>query len=154
MSDLQVKIHPECPNKFPIAPPSKLGDAGYDLKIWIDTYHDNIKALDRVIRPQEMVNLRTGVYVKIPEGYWGAIRPRSSTFAKKKLLVMGGTIDEGYTGEISIFVWNPMSESARVEDGDRLAQLLLIPRFTPPILKVDELPITERGKLGFGSTGA
>ena len=145
--DLMIRVHPDCPHNDPILSPAREGDAGYDLRVWIDTGHPT------VLRPHEMSNFRTGVYVKIPEGYWGAIRPRSSTFAKKQLLVMGGTIDEGYTGEISIFIWNPMNNSISVEDGDRLAQLLLIPRFTPPIKIVGQLPETQRGTEGFGSTG-
>ncbi|KKM15449.1 hypothetical protein LCGC14_1695980 [marine sediment metagenome] len=144
---LMIRIHPNCPHKDPILPPAKVGDAGFDLKIWLENQNPEY------IPPREMMNIRTGVYLKIPEGYWGAIRPRSSTFAKRKLLVMGGTIDEQFTGEISIFVWNPMDEVCEIRDGDRLAQLLLIPRFTPDIIKVGELPATERSDSGFGSTG-
>ena len=143
--ELLVRIHPDCPNKEPILAPAKPGDAGYDLKVWLDE--------PKHLSGGEMVNLRTGVFAKMPAGFWGAIRPRSSTFAKKKLLVMGGTIDEGYTGEISVFVWNPMGQQCIIENGDRLAQLLLMQRFTPPIVFIDSLPITARGSNGFGSTG-
>jgi len=144
-SDLLVRIHPDCPNNEPIVKPVKHGDAGYDLKVWLDE--------PLQLSGGETINIRTGVFAKMPDGYWGAIRPRSSTFAKKKLLVMGGTIDEGYTGEISIFVWNPMNQKCLIENGDRLAQLLLMQRSTPPIVVIDSLPITNRGSDGFGSTG-
>jgi dUTP pyrophosphatase len=145
---LMVRIHPDCPHKNPILPPVKPGDVGYDLLLWTENSHNGVR-----IEPHEMMNIRTGVYIKIPEGYWGAIRPRSSTFARKKLFVMGGTIDEGYTGEISIFIWNPMNKECKVENGDRLAQLVLMKRYTPDIEIVGELPKTERGESGFGSSG-
>lgn len=145
--ELLVKVHPNCPNVDPISFPAKNGDVGYDLKAWIENDDEFI------VNPQKMVNIRTGVYFKLPRGYWGDIRPRSSTFAKRKLFVMGGTIDEGYTGEISIFIWNPTLEPHPIKNGDRLAQLVIVPRFTPAIRVVGTLPNTERGILGFGSTG-
>lgn len=142
---LMVRIHPECPNEEPILIPAKAGDVGYDLKVWLEEE-------ESIILPQKMINIRTGVFVKLPEGYWGDIRPRSSTFAKRKLFIMGGTIDEGYTGEISIFIWNPTLEPHSIRNGDRLAQLVITPRITPPIEIVGDLPQTERGASGFGST--
>lgn len=146
--ELLVRVHPKCPNDNPISFPAKSGDVGYDLKAWIETDNGEF-----VVNPQKMVNIRTGVYFKLPTGYWGDIRPRSSTFSKRKLFVMGGTIDEGYTGEISIFIWNPTLEPHAIKNGDRLAQLVLAPRFTPKIRMVEDLPVTERGGTGFGSTG-
>jgi dUTP pyrophosphatase len=142
---LMIRTHPECKNKDPISYPAKEGDVGYDLKSWVPEGK-------MTILPQRIVNIRTGVYIKLPEGYWGDIRPRSSTFAKRSLFVMGGTIDTGYTGEISVFIWNPTLEPHDVENNDRLAQLVIIPRFTPPIQLVNDLPATVRGDSGFGST--
>ncbi len=143
---LMVRIHPDCPNNDPIAAPAKEGDVGYDLRVWLET--DGV-----VIQPNTMVNLRTGVFLKLPDGCWGDVRPRSSTFSKRKLFIMGGTIDEGYTGEISVFVWNPTSEPHAVNNGDRLAQLVIAPRIVPQLNIVTDLPTTERGDTGFGSTG-
>jgi dUTP pyrophosphatase len=142
---MMVRIHPNCPNENPISAPAKEGDVGYDLKVWLD--------FPRTIEPQSMVNVRTGVFIKLPDGCWGNIRPRSSTFAKRQLFVMGGTIDEGYTGEISVFIWNPGPEPCEIENGDRLAQLIVAPRLTPEINLVTDLPETKRGGSGFGSTG-
>lgn len=149
MSDikLMVRIHPECPNISPILSPAKPGDVGYDLKTWIMGNEETF-----IVNPQKMVNVHTGVYVKLPEGYWGEIRPRSSTFAKRKLFVMGGTIDEGYTGELLVFIWNPTLEPHPIHDGDRLAQLVIHSRVVPPIEIVGDLPNTTRGMSGFGST--
>jgi dUTP pyrophosphatase len=144
---LMVRIHPKCPNKDPILAPAKKGDVGYDLKAWVEQ-DGGIE-----VPSQEMINVRTGVFIKLPPVHWGDIRPRSSTFAKRKLFVMGGTIDEGYTGEISVFIWNPTPEAQTIHNGDRLAQLTIMPRVTPPIQLVGDLPETERGDSGFGSTG-
>ncbi|MCK5611397.1 dUTP diphosphatase [Candidatus Pacearchaeota archaeon] len=144
---LMVWVHPDCPNKDPILAPTKRGDVGYDLKAWVEN-GDGI-----VVNPQEMTNVRTGVFLKLPPLCWGDIRPRSSTFAKRKLFVMGGTIDGGYVGEISVFIWSPTLKGQTIHNGDRLAQLVIMPRITPPIQLVDELPQTERGDSGFGSTG-
>lgn len=143
---LMVRVHARCPNKSPIVFPAKPGDVGYDLKAWVES-GDTI-----TIEPQSMINIRTGVYVKLPEGYWGDIRPRSSTFAKRKLFVMGGTIDEGYTGELSVFIWNPTPDPNPVHNEDRLAQLVIHQRIVPEIEIVGELPKTVRGESGFGST--
>jgi len=145
---LMIRIHPECPNESPISAPAKHGDVGYDLKAWIESPNGEM-----VISPQKMMNIRTGVYLKLPDRHWGDIRPRSSTFSKRQLFVMGGTIDEGYTGEISIFVWNPTLDPHPVKNGDRLAQLVIVPSVTPPIQVVGALPNTARGDSGFGSTG-
>ena len=143
---LLVKIHPDCKNPSPISKPAKDGDVGYDLKIWSDTENPII------IKPHEMLDIRTGVFIKLPDGYWADIRPRSSTFAKRKLFIMGGTIDSGYTGEISVYIWNPTNEPHEVSNGDRLAQLVIGRIFTPRIEMVDRLPITVRADTGFGST--
>lgn len=179
-NDFLVKIDPDCSNCNPISMPAKKGDVGYDLKVWIESEVINNKSsfcsinyiarnsaayiyprtdlsMDNenpsvFILPQSMLNIRTGVCVKLPEGYWGSINPRSSTFAKRKLFIMGGIIDEGYIGELSIFIWNPTQESIQIFNGERLAQLIISSRVTPKINIVDQLPQTERGVTCFGST--
>ena len=144
--ELRIRIHPECPNEDPIAKPAKPGDVGFDLKVWVE--QDEF-----VIEPHKMANIRTGVFVQLPLGHWADIRPRSSTFARRHLFVMSGTIDEGYTGEISTFVWNPNDKPYTVKNGERLAQLVILPRVTPDITIVGELSETARSTTGFGSTG-
>jgi dUTP pyrophosphatase len=164
--NLLVNIDPNCPNDNPISPPVKEGDVGYDLRVWIKKREDSdlssFSSINEIlicepipsiiVAPQQMVNLGTGVSIKLPFGCWGAIKPRSSTFAKKKLFVMGGTIDEGYTGELSVFIWNPTNEMRQIVNGDRLAQLVISPRIVPRIKLVTQLPDTDRGSTGFGST--
>ena len=146
-NELMVRIHPDCKNDTPILTPAKPGDVGYDLRAWVENEAGVI-----TINPQRMVNIRTGVFVKLPEGYWGDIRSRSSTFLKRNLFVMSATIDNGYTGEQSTVVWNPTLDPHQVQNGDRLAQLVVLPSFTPKIHIVENLPVTKRGATGFGST--
>lgn len=118
-------------------------DAGLDLYIT-----DPI-----VLPPRQFMDLPTGWSIKIPDGYWGSVKARSSTFFKRGLIVHEGTIDSGYTGKLNIGVYNPQDEAIRLETGDRIAQIVLIPLVIFPCRVVDELPRTVRGPEGFGSTG-
>ena len=143
---LQVHVDPSCSLDQPIFAPKNEGDVGYDLACWIDDDYIDIP-------PHESVNIETGISIKIPEGLWGEIRPRSSTIFKRKLLVGTGTIDSGYVGIISVCVININNKEVRVHRGERLAQLVLMPKTVVPISKVDNLPETERGVACMGSTG-
>jgi len=145
---LKVKINPECPNEMPILDPAKLNDSGYDLVSWVDTKNGIIKIL-----PYTFMNIRTGASIKLPVGYWGDVRPRSSTFTKRHLIVMNSVIDQDYVGEISYVVWNADDVEHTIKNGDRIAQLVLLPRTTPPLQIVNNLPKTVRNTAGFGSTG-
>lgn len=108
---------------------------------------------DMKIQPDSFQNVRTGLAVKIADGYWGMIRPRSSTFFKRNLVVHEGTIDPGYTGELNIGVYNPSREEVIVSAGDRIAQLVIIALELHEVEIVDHLPETSRGPHGFGSSG-
>ncbi len=118
-------------------------DAGIDLPIVRSTH----------INPGDSKDISVGVNIKIPDGYWGSIKARSSTIMKKGLTIMEGVIDPGYTGELSVVVFNPTDKIKYVDKGDRLAQLILIKKHETTIKYVDEMPKTDRGKLGFGSSG-
>ena len=118
-------------------------DAGLDLFAIEDTK----------IPADSFQNVRTGLAVKIADGFWGMIRPRSSTFFKRNLVVHEGTIDPGYTGELNIGVYNPSKEDVIVLAGDRIAQLVIIALEIHKIEIVDYLPDTSRGPAGFGSSG-
>jgi dUTP pyrophosphatase len=95
---------------------------------------------------------KTGVAVAIEPGYVGMVADRSS-LAKKGVKTAGGIIDSGYRGEIGIVLWNISKEEIRLEAGERIAQLLLIPIVTPAPVEADSLDATARGEGGFGSTG-
>jgi dUTP diphosphatase len=108
-----------------------------------------------VIEPKKTVKVDTGVKVQIPEGYFGAIYPRSSTGVKKKIMLSNtiGVIDSDYRGEIMIYLYNYGEESQTIENGDRIAQLVIQPYEQFEIEAVDSLDNTDRGEGGFGSTG-
>ena len=99
--------------------------------------------------------LSTGISIQLPPGTEAQIRSRSGLAAKQGLVVLNspGTIDEGYTGEIKVILYNTGYEPVTINPGDKIAQLVICPVLRPLILEVDELGVTERGSKGFGSTG-
>jgi len=123
---------------------SREGDTGYDLYV----------LFDRAIPPGRTIDIPTGFEVKIPDGYWGSIKARSSTLLRRGLMIMEGVIDQNYTGKLSVLVYNPGNAPVIVEQGERLAQLILIPMVDSVIMETkEELPKTNRGKAAFGSSG-
>jgi dUTP pyrophosphatase len=118
-------------------------DAGLDLYITDDI----------ALGPGEFRDIDTGWAIKIADGYWGSVKARSSTFFKRGLIVHEGTIDTGYTGKLSIGVYNPGQHWREIKMGERLAQLVILPLIIHDIEIVNELPTTVRGEKGFGSTG-
>jgi len=119
-----------------------LDDAGLDLY-----------ALEEMkIHPRGGTVARTGVAVALPQHHVGMIADRSS-LAKKGLKTAGGIIDAGYRGEIQVVLWNLSSEEIRINKGERIAQLLILPIATPAVSEVLALDQTQRGDKGFGSTG-
>ena len=119
------------------------GDAGMDLAV----------VGRHTLNPGESRDLPTGIAVELPAGYWGRITGRSSTLRKRGLFINEGVIDEGYRGELLVYVTNRQSTPVEIEPGDRLAQLILHPVHQAPAEWADELSPSERGTNGFGSTG-
>jgi len=121
------------------------GDAGLDLA-----------ACERVeLGPGERAIVPTGLAVAIPEGYAGFVQPRSGLAARQGISVVNspGLIDSGYRGEIRVVLLNTDAEHTFVaEPGDRIAQLVVLPIPELEVVEVDELPETERGVRGFGSS--
>jgi dUTP diphosphatase len=123
------------------------GDAGLDLS-----------ACERVLlEPGERALVPTGVAVAIPPGYAGYVQPRSGLANEHGITIVNspGLVDSGYRGELRIILLNPDRErSFEIEPGMRIAQLVLLP--VPPVelRVVDELPKSERGERGFGSSAA
>ena len=95
----------------------------------------------------------TGVCVEIPKGYVGLIRGRSGLAFRQNVWAFDGTIDADYRGEIKVLLANMGAGAVSIKAGDRIAQLVIVPCLTVPIVEVDTLEETERGEGGFGSTG-
>lgn len=151
----QVLVKYDSPEVQQYAPfrPSKPGDSGCDLA--------NASGGTLMVAPHKSVEVPAGISVKVPEGYVGLVRPRSSTFARRGLLVVEGIIDSGYTGPLFTHVWNPAlngeDKPVLIEPWERLGQLIVVPCISMvlgAVLVVDVLPKTKRGTTGFGSTGA
>lgn len=103
------------------------------------------------IHPGEHKRIDTGVHVAIPAGYVGLITSKSGLMSKG--VTCRGTIDSGYTGSIKAVLYNHGSEGYAFHKGEKITQLVILPCLTPEIEITDELPFTERGDNGFGSTG-
>lgn len=97
--------------------------------------------------------IKTGLSISIPENTYARIAPRSGLACRSGIDVGAGVIDPDYTGEIQVVLFNHGNTPFTVEVGDRIAQLILEVVRTPPVLEVENLPVTQRGGSGFGSTG-
>jgi dUTP pyrophosphatase len=122
------------------------GDAGYDLHA----------AEAASLSPGERASVGTGIAVAIPDGYAGLVLPRSGLAARHGIALVNapGLIDSGYRGEVRVLLLNTdRSEAFDVAEGDRIAQLLLVPAQAPELEEAEELDDTARGEGGFGSSG-
>lgn len=97
--------------------------------------------------------LPTNIIIDLPASTFGLVLPRSSTFYKKGLIVHQGVIDAGYRGEVQILVYNPGPKTVNVAEGDRIAQLMILPALKAKFYEVARLSEGDRGEKGFGSTG-
>ena len=124
------------------------GSSGMDLAANIET--------DVIINPGKTAIIPTGLALSIPKGFEVQIRPRSGLAAKQKISVLNspGTIDADYRGEIKVILINLGQELFKVEKGLRIAQMVVFPIVQASLKEVSDLSETERGKGGFGSTGA
>jgi len=141
--NLLVKRLNNAEDELGIHSPKKFGDQGFDLVVSEDTVVPPLGS-GSVIVPSD-------VKIGIPEGYWCQIVGRSST-AKRGLSVQTATIDQGYTGKMFACCFNMTSNEISIKKGERLAQVVFFKSEIPSIVEVDELPSTERGETGFGST--
>lgn len=123
------------------------GDAGYDL------YADIQEPI--TIEPHTTEFIKTGIAVEIPTGYFGAVFARSGLASNEGLRPANcvGVCDSRYRGEYMVALHNDSSNTKIINTGDRIAQLVVIPYLNVEFDEVDELPNTERGDDGFGSTG-
>ena len=107
------------------------------------------------IKPKTSSLIPTGISVAFSENYEIQIRPRSGLAAKKNITVLNtpGTIDSDYRGEIKVIIYNHGDASFTVNNGDRIAQMVLSPVMKIELNETNDLPKTFRGEGGFGSTG-
>lgn len=107
------------------------------------------------LKPLERTIVKTGLFMELPMGFEAQVRPRSGLAAKKGVTVLNapGTIDADYRGEIGVILVNLSTEDFVVEDGERIAQLVIAKHEQAQWNEVEELSDTSRGKGGFGSTG-
>ncbi len=123
------------------------GSAGVDLKACIDA--------SIVLKPFDRALIPTGLYLSIPKGYEGQIRGRSGLALKNGITLANGigTIDSDYRGEVKVILINLGNEPFTINNGDRIAQLVLIKHEIINFKLVESLDDTDRGEGGFGHTG-
>jgi dUTP pyrophosphatase len=133
---------------------AKDGDSGFDLRA---NFPDGEKEI--TLQPFERMLIPTGLYFELPDGFEMQVRPRSGHSLKTGLMVILGTVDTGYRGEVKVIVINLNKEPQKIEQGERIAQGVVASRISNDfgtMIKmgsIEELSITERGSGGFGSTG-
>lgn len=121
--------------------------AGMDLKANLDE-PVTLKPLERKLIP-------TGLFIELPVGYEAQVRPRSGLAIKKGVTVLNspGTVDADYRGEVMVIMINLSNEDFIIQDGERIAQMVIAAHEQAAWLEVNELGSTDRGAGGFGSTG-
>ena len=124
-----------------------IGSSGMDLRAYIP------KPVE--IKPSERVVIPTGLRISIPAGYEGQVRSRSGLALKEGVIVLNapGTIDSDYTGPLNVILINLSKTKYTVNNGDRIAQLIIAPYTSVYFSVVEELKSSDRGVAGFGSTG-
>lgn len=141
------------PEALPVllGPGGRLPSRGYADDAGLDLYVVG----NHTILPGVFTDVPCSVSVELPSWTWGLITGRSSTLRTKKLLVHNGIIDPGWRGELFAGVWNMGVGPVHIKEGERLAQLIILPNVTREFApsQVDALTPHERGTNGFGSTG-
>ena len=143
---MEVKIVNKSDNQLPAY--ETVNSAGMDLRAYLPEGAIVIKPLQRVLVP-------TGLFMEIPEGYEGQVRPRSGLAIKSGITVLNtpGTIDADYRGEVKIILINLSDTDFTINSGDRIAQIIFAKCEQMEVVNVETLSETERGSGGFGHTG-
>ena len=126
---------------------STMSSAGMDLRASID---ESIS-----LRPLERTLVKTGIFIELPVGFEAQVRPRSGLAFKNGITVLNspGTIDADYRGEVGVILVNLSAEEFIIEDGERIAQMVIAKHEQAQWIEVEALENSERGAGGFGSTG-
>lgn len=142
---MKIKIINKSGHKLPHY--ETLASAGMDLRADLES-PITLKPLERAIVP-------TGLFMELPVGYEAQVRPRSGLAAKKGITVLNapGTIDADYRGNVGVILVNLSNEDFTVENGERIAQMVIAKHERAEWVEVETLSSTDRGEGGFGSTG-
>ncbi|MBN8565879.1 MAG: dUTP diphosphatase [Flavobacteriales bacterium] len=142
---MQIKIINT--SQHPLPNYETIASAGMDLRANLSA-PITLKSLERTI-------VKTGLFIELPIGYEAQVRPRSGLAAKKGITVLNspGTVDADYRGEIGVILVNLSKEDFVIENGERIAQLIIAKHERAEWVEVKELSETSRGEGGFGSTG-
>ena len=142
---ISIKIVNSSNNKTPSL--ATKGAAGADIRAFIEN--------KTILKPMERKLISTGLKIEIPFGYEVQIRPRSGLAFKNGITVINspGTIDSDYRGEIGILLINLSNENFEINNGDRIAQMVLSKYEVPNFIETSEISFSHRGEDGFGSTG-
>lgn len=142
---MEVKIINKSNNPLPVY--STEHSAGMDLRANLNE--------KLTLKPNHRTLIYTGLFVQLPVGYEAQIRPRSGLALKYGVTVLNspGTIDSDYTGELGVILINHGNDSFEINNGDRVAQMVVSKHETVKLIEVNKLGETERGEGGFGHTG-
>ena len=142
---MKIKIVNKSQHDSPVYATSQ--SAGLDLRANL-TESITLKPLGRTL-------VKTGLFIELPEGHEAQVRPRSGLAYKKGITVLNspGTIDADYRGEIGVILVNLSNEEFIIENGERVAQMVIAKHEQANWVEVEDLEVSERGARGFGSTG-
>ena len=142
---MKIKVVNRSKHKLPNY--STIASAGMDLRADLEN--------SIVLKPLERTIVKTGIHIELPVGYEAQVRPRSGLSLKKGITVLNspGTIDADYRGEVMVILINLSTEDFKIDDGERIAQMVISKHEQAEWLEVNKLEVTERGVDGFGSTG-
>jgi len=140
-----VKVINKSSNSLPSY--ESLLSAGMDIRAFLEN--------PIVLKPQERILVKTGLYIQLEKTFEAQVRPRSGLALKKGITVLNspGTIDADYRGEIGVILINLSNENFSIESGDRIAQLVISKYETIKWSVTETLEDSKRGNKGFGSTG-
>lgn len=143
---MKLKIVNQSNNSLPTY--ETVNSAGMDLRAFLPEGPMTLEPMQRALVP-------TGLYMEIPEGYEGQVRPRSGLAIKSGITVLNspGTIDADYRGQVCVILVNLSDKSFVINNGDRIAQLIIARCEQVEPVQVETLSETERGAGGFGHTG-
>ena len=143
---MKLKIVNQSNNPLPAY--ETVSSAGMDLRAYLPDGPVILEPMQRGLIP-------TGLYMEIPEGYEGQVRPRSGLAIKSGITVLNspGTIDADYRGQVCVILINLSDKAFVINSGDRIAQLIIAKCEQVAPVEVESLSVTERGEGGFGHTG-